>query len=64
MRALFCVLALVLSVPAFAQEEKPPAKKPVAKKQQPAALKPKAHSKPTPEQVRRFSELEKQHKTQ
>ena len=59
MRALCCALALVLSVPVFAQEEKPPAKKQVAKKQKPAAQKPKAHSKPTPEQIRRFNELEK-----
>ena len=59
MRALWCALALVLSVPAFAQQEKPPAKKQAAKKQQPAAQKPKAHSKPTPEQIRKFKELEK-----
>ena len=58
MRALWCALALVLSVPAFAQEEKPPAKKQVAKKPQ-AVVKPKAHAKPTPEQIRKFNELQK-----
>ena len=45
-------LALVLAmVPALAQEKKkaPPKKMPVAK----------GHSKPTPEQIRRFNELEK-----
>jgi hypothetical protein len=52
-------LALVLSVPAFAQEEKPPAKKQVAKKPQASAVKPKAHAKPTPEQIRKFNELQK-----
>lgn len=57
MRAFCCALAVVLSVPVFAQEKKPPAKKQVAKKQ--AAAKPKAHAKPTPEQIRRFNELEK-----
>ena len=57
MRALCCALALVLSVPAFAQEKKPPAKKQVAKK-------PKAHSKPTPEQIRKFNELEKKKNAQ
>jgi hypothetical protein len=44
-------------------QEQPVEKKPVAKKssakKQPAA-KPKAHAKPTPEQIRRFNELEKQ----
>jgi hypothetical protein len=58
-RALCCALALVLSVPVFAQEKKPPAKQQVAKKPKPAAQKPKAHSKPTPEQIRKFNELEK-----
>ena len=57
MRALCCALALVFSVPLFAQEKKPPARKQLAKKQ--AAAKPKAHSKPTPEQIRRFNELQK-----
>lgn len=55
MRALCCALALVFSVPVFAQEKKPPARKQLAKKQ--AAAKPKAHAKPTPEQIRRFNEL-------
>jgi hypothetical protein len=59
---LWYALALVLSVPAFAQEKKPPAKKQVAKNQQGSAVKPKAHTKPTPEQIRKFNEL--QEKTQ
>jgi hypothetical protein len=58
-RVLCCALALVLSVPAFAQEKKPPAKKQVAKKEQGSAVKPKAHTKPTPEQIRKFNELQK-----
>ena len=40
-----------------AAAKKPVAKKSAAKKQ-PAAI-PKAHSKPTPEQIRKFKELEK-----
>jgi hypothetical protein len=56
---LWYALALVLSVPAFAQEKKPLAKKQVAKKQQGSAVEPKAHSKPTPEQIRKFNELQK-----
>ena len=70
MRALVWLLALLLSAPALTQEkEKAPPKKPAAKKQaaknkpQPAEQ-PKAHSKPTPEQIRKFNELQKQPKTQ
>ena len=59
MRVLCCALALIFCVPAFAQETKPPEKKQLAKKQQPSALKPKAHSRPTPEQIRKFNELQK-----
>ncbi|HEX2334059.1 MAG TPA: hypothetical protein VHI32_12910 [Burkholderiales bacterium] len=62
MRALCWLLAALLSMPVLGQEQ-PVEKKPVAKKssakKQPAA-KPKAHAKPTPEQIRRFNELEKQ----
>jgi hypothetical protein len=46
-------LGLLLAAPALAQEPAPKKKKPVAKKQQ------LAHKKPTPEQIRRFKELEK-----
>ena len=58
MRFLFLGLALLLSAPLAAQDE-PVKKKPAAKK--PAAPKKavQAHKKPTPEQVRRFKELEK-----
>ena len=61
MRALCWLLAALVSMPALAQDQ-PVQKKPVAKKssakKQPGAI-PKAHSKPTPEQIRRFNELEK-----
>ena len=61
MKVLCCMLAALLGMPALAQEQ-PVQKKPVAKKsaakKQPAAI-PKAHSKPTPEQIRKFKELEK-----
>jgi len=57
-RALLCVLALLLSAPTLAQEEAPLKKKPAAKKQA-TKKQPKAHAKPTPEQVRKFNELEK-----
>jgi hypothetical protein len=67
-KALWWMLALALSAPAFAQEQapekKPAAKKQVTQKQQSSALKPKAHSKPTPEQIRKFNELEKKQKAQ
>jgi hypothetical protein len=60
-KVLCWLLAALLSIPALAQEQ-PVQKKPVAKKspakKQPAAI-PKAHSKPTPEQIRKFKELEK-----
>jgi len=58
-------LSLALCVPVAAQDapvkKKPVAKKPVAKKPV-AAKKSKAHQKPTPEQIRRFKELEKKKK--
>jgi hypothetical protein len=47
----------VFSLTAFAEEKKP-AKKPLAK---PAADK-RAHSKPSPQQIRKFNELEKKEK--
>jgi hypothetical protein len=47
---LALLLVLALALPAAAQEKKP-AKKPAAK--------PVAHGKPTPQQIRRFNELEK-----
>ena len=61
MKALCWLLAALLGMPALAQEPPVEKKKPVAKKspakKQPAAI-PKAHSKPTPEQIRKFNELE------
>jgi len=50
-------LALFVVAAAHAQEV-PKKKKPVAKKQQ-AAGKQAAHAKPTPEQIRKFNELQK-----
>jgi hypothetical protein len=55
-RLVCLALALALSTPLAAQEEKKAVKKkPVAAK----AKKPKAHQKPTPEQIRKFNELQK-----
>jgi len=51
------VLALALSAPLAAQEE-PVKKKPAAKKKQATATQ-GAHKKPTPEQLRKFKQLEK-----
>ena len=50
MRALCLILAMLLGATAAAQEK---GKKPPAKKKQ------AAHAKPTPEQIRRFNELQK-----
>ena len=58
MRFLVLGLALLLSAPLAAQE-RPAKKKPAAK-----AKKMKSHQKPTPEQIRKFNELEKKQKTQ
>ena len=51
---VFIVLTLVL--PALLAQETPKRKKPEAKKQQ------VSHKKPTPEQIRKFKELEKKQK--
>jgi hypothetical protein len=50
----YVVIALLVSLPLAAQEErrKPAAKKPVAKQQA-------AHTRATPEQVRKFNQLHK-----
>ena len=50
------MLLLAVSTTLAAQEAK---KKPAARK---AAAKPAAHAKATPEQIRRFNELQKQQK--
>jgi hypothetical protein len=49
-RRVALLLAAVLAVPAAAQDRKP-AKKPAAK--------PAVHTKPTPQQIRKFNDLEK-----
>ena len=57
MRALLLLLALTLPLvfPVVAQDKPPaPKKKPAASKQAPVA-----HKKPTPEQIRKFNQLEK-----
>jgi len=51
-RLLCLVLALLVSAPLAAQEKKAVKKKPVAAKKTP-------HQKPTPEQIRKFNELQK-----
>ena len=59
MRFLAFIAALLLALPLAAQET-PVKKKPAAKK--PAAAKKTSHRKPTPEQIRKFNELEKKQK--
>ena len=51
---VFCLLFAL--TPGLAAQEAPRKKKPEAKKQQ------VAHKKPTPEQIRRFKDLEKKQK--
>jgi hypothetical protein len=53
-RFVCLALALLVSMPLVAQEEEKAVKKQVAAKK-----KPKAHQKPTPEQIRKFNELQK-----
>ena len=55
MKRLCLILALLMSAMAAAQDPaQKPSKKPAAKK-----LQHSAHAKPTPEQVRRFNQLQK-----
>ncbi|HYR34445.1 MAG TPA: hypothetical protein VEQ87_09165 [Burkholderiales bacterium] len=56
MRSCVLLLALALAQPAMPQD-KPPAKK------KPAAVKQAAHKKATPEQIRKFNDLEKKKTT-
>ena len=57
MRWLCLVFALLVSMPLASQEKAKAKKKPAATK--PAVAQQKAHSKPTPEQIRKFNELQK-----
>ena len=59
MRAL--LLLLMVALPAWAQDKPQPApkKKPPATKKQSAT----AHKKPTPDQIRKFNQLEKKQET-
>ena len=60
MRLLALIAALALAVPAAAQDEvRPKAKKKAAAKKDAVATQQGARKKPTPEQIRRFKELEK-----
>ena len=54
MKRLALLLMLALAFPVAAQQKKP--KKPAGK--------PSAHSKPTPQQIRKFNELEKKEEKQ
>ena len=54
MKRLLCLIALLVGVQAMAEE--PAAKK---KKKAPAKKEQLTHKKPTPEQIRRFNELQK-----
>ena len=59
MRALLLLLAL--AIPAWAQEKAPaPKKKPAAAKKQAST----AHKKPSPEQIRKFNQLEKKQESE
>lgn len=51
------LLALFIALPVAAQD------KPPAPKKKPAAKQPVAHKKATPEQIRKFNELEKKKKS-
>ncbi len=54
MKPGYVLVALMISLPLAAQEER---RKPAAKK--PAAMQQTAHTKATPEQVRKFNQLQK-----
>ena len=53
MRLAWLALALAIALPALAQD------KPAPKKKQKPAAKQAAHKKATPEQIRKFNELQK-----
>ena len=55
MKRIAFLVILALAIPVAAQEKKP-AKKPAAR--------PAAHAKPSPQQIRRFNELEKKKRTE
>ena len=61
MRLLAFLLGALIAVP-VAGQELPVKKKPAAKKQ--VAAKKTAHRKPSPEQIRKFNELEKKKQNQ
>lgn len=56
MRLLCLAVAFLLSMPLAAQ---PTPEKPAAKKKAPAKKQQVVHKKPTPEQIRKFNELQK-----
>ena len=57
MKSMAIFLALALVQPGMAQDQAPKKKKPAAKQQA-------AHKKATPEQIRKFKELEKKKSTE
>jgi len=65
MRHWVFLAAFLVAAPLGAQDEAVKKKPPAAKKTQPAkkpAAKKAAHQKPTPEQIRKYNELEKKQK--
>jgi hypothetical protein len=64
-RLALVMLAFLISAPVAGQEpplkKKPAAKKPAASKKQ---VPPKAHTQATPEQIRKFNELQKKQQQQ
>jgi hypothetical protein len=61
-RLVALIAALMLAVPAVAQDDVKPKKKTVAKKK-PASAPKNGRQKPTPEQIRKFNELQKKQKS-
>ena len=60
MRLIGLALALAIAMQAFAQEKASPKKKPAVKQDaKKPAVKQAAHKKATPEQIRKFNELQK-----
>ena len=62
MRLVALIAALMLAVPAVAQDDVRSKKKTAAKKKQGSAPK-SGRQKPTPEQIRKFNELQKKQKS-
>jgi hypothetical protein len=63
LRALCLAVALLAAAPLGAQEKDKAKKKPAAAKKADARQPAQARGKPTPEQIRRFNELQKKQQT-